>query len=152
VILGSKSLDTLRVPYRAAAADWNYTYRFYDWEQAPNIGAFRWTQQKAVTVIPVHGPWLCSTLWVSHPDASTKPVHVQVWLDRQLATELWMRDSRPLRPCLPVPDDKPRIAITIQANRTWCPLDYRRGDPRGLGIAITPWTLAQSPLEGKSTQ
>ncbi len=152
VILGFESLEMLRVPYRAAAADWNYTYGFYDWEQAPKIGAFRWTQQKAVTVIPVHGPWLCSTLWVYHPDASTKPVHVQVWLDRQLATELWMRDSGPLRRCLPVPDDKPRIAITIQVNRTWRPLDYGRGDPRGLGVAITPWTFAQSPLEGKSTQ
>ena len=143
------SVKLLRVPYRAAAAGWNYTYGFYPWEQLPDGGAFRWTDRKAVTVIPVQGPWLCSTFWVYHPDAATKPVRVQVWIDDRQAIDLWVASPRPLRRCL-VPVDKPRIAMTITVNRAWRPLDYDRGDPRWLGVAVTPWTFTQAPLAGES--
>ena len=148
---GYVSVQLLRVPYRAAAADWNYTYGFYPWEQLPDGGAFRWTDRKAVTVIPVQGPWLCSTFWVQHPDAAAKPVRVQVWIDGRQAMDLWLQDSRPLRRCLPVPTDKPRIAMTLTVNRTWRPRDYDLGDPRWLGVAVTPWTFIQAPLAGEST-
>jgi hypothetical protein len=104
-----------------------------------------------VTVIPVQGPRLCSTFWVHHPDAATQPVRVQVWVDGRQAMDLWLRDPRPLRRCLPVPDGKPRIAMTIEVNRAWRPLDYDRGDPRWLGVAVAPWIFTQAPLAGEST-
>jgi hypothetical protein len=104
-----------------------------------------------VTVIPVQGPWLCSTFWVQHPDVMAKSVRVQVWIDGRQAMDLWLQDSRPLRRCLPVPTDKPRIAMTLTVNRTWRPRDYDLGDPRWLGVAVTPWTFIQAPLAGEST-
>jgi hypothetical protein len=152
VILGYRSGEVLRVPYRATMADWNYTYGFYDWEQAPDVGAFRWTRQKAVTVIPVQGPWLCSTVWVHHPDVSTRPVRLQVWIDQQLASDLWIQDTRPLRRCFPLPDNRTRTAVTIEVNRTWRPLDYNSGDPRDLGVALTRWRFTPSPQEEQVTQ
>src|SRR5262245_6591294 len=77
----------------------------------------------------MQGPWRCPTFWVQHPDTAAKPVRVQVWRDGRQAMDLRLQDSHPLRRCLPVPTDKPRIAMTLTVNCTWRPRDYDLGDP-----------------------
>ncbi len=146
ILLGYRSVTTLRVPYRAVMADWNYTYGFYALEHAPDMGAFRWTHRQAMALIPVQGLWLRLTTKAHNLDVGQHPVHVWVRIDGQLATDMWLRDHAPLTHYIPLPTDKQRVSLTIRVDHTWRPADYGQGDTRELGVTVSDWTfLPASP-------
>jgi len=134
--LGLASVGRLSVPERAAAAGWNYEYGFHALEQDPRHGSFRWTDGKAVTIVPVNGRPLEATFWVRHPDVSERPVRVRVRAGATPVLDLLLRDQEPVSRILPVPAGVERLPLIIETGRTWRPSDHGRPDSRRLGVAV----------------
>ncbi|GBC84566.1 hypothetical protein HRbin11_00997 [bacterium HR11] len=134
-------LHHLRPPFRAAAVGWGYTYGFYGPERDPLGGPFRWTRRRAVTVLPVHGPRLRLRMFVHHPDVEHRPVSVVVWIDDRRVLEAMLRDRQVHTWDVPLPTDRPRVALTIGVSRTWRPADYGLPDRRVLGVGVAEWTF-----------
>jgi hypothetical protein len=143
VCLASVSTGVLAVPSRAAATGRDYSYGFYPWERKGNL-EYRWSREKAVSVIAVEGPRMQLTIWTDQPDVSNKPVRVQIWVDSQRATDLWLYDRLPVTCNIQIPDDKGHIALTLKVSSTWHPSDYGQPDHRRLGIAVARWKFLQS--------
>lgn len=134
--LGLASVGRLSVPERAAAAGWSYEYGFHAPEQDPRHGPFRWTDRKAVTIVPVNGKPLEARFWVRHPDVSERPVRVRVWAGTAPVVDLLLRDQEPVTRILPVPAGVDRLPLIIETGRTWRPSDHGRPDSRRLGVAV----------------
>ncbi len=135
----------LRPPFRAAAVGWGYTYGFHGPERHPRVGSFRWTGERAVTVLPTAGRFLKMTLFAHHPDISTRPVRVRVWLDDRRVLDEVLRDSAVHTWHVPLPRDRPRVALTIRVSRTWRPADYGLPDRRVLGVGVADWAFVEVP-------
>lgn len=132
-------LHHLRPPFRAAAVGWGYTYGFYGPERNPAVGPFRWTRERAVTVLPTAGRFLKLTLFAHHPDIPARPVRVRVWLDDRCVLDETLRNSAIHVRYVPLPTDRPRVALTIRVSRTWRPADYGLADRRRLGVGVADW-------------
>ena len=137
------STTLLRIPARAAMANWAYAAGFYPWEQAPDFGEYRWTHRQASTLIPATQPRLRLRLKVHHPDVKENPVKVQIWIDNQPAATVWLRDNAPLMQDISLPQggDRQQVVLTIQADRSWQPHADGHGDPRILGVAVGKWSV-----------
>ena len=133
-------MHRLRPPLRAAAVGWGYTYGFYGPEQHPVVGSFRWTRKRAVTVLPVREPRLRLRMFVHHPDVAQRPVRVTVWVDDRRVLDVAFRDRQVHTWDIPLPTDRPRVALTVRVSRTWRPADYGASDRRelGVGLAVGP--------------
>jgi hypothetical protein len=139
----------LRPPLRAATVGWGYSYGFYGPEQHPVVGSFRWTRRQAVTVLPVHEPRLRLRMFVHHPDVERRPVHVAVWVDDRRVLDVTLQNHQVHTWDIPLPTDRPRVALTVRVDRTWRPVDYGLPDVRTLGVGIAEWAFAKStPLPG----
>ncbi|MCS7312941.1 MAG: O-antigen ligase family protein [Acidobacteria bacterium] len=135
-------LHHLRPPFRAATVGWGYTYGFYGPEWGPAVGSFRWTRERAVTILPVQGDRLRFRMFVHHPDAAHRPVGVVVWVDDRRVLDVEFRDHQVHTWEVPLPKDRSRVALTIRVSRTWRPSDYGRPDHRRLGVGVADWTFA----------
>jgi hypothetical protein len=143
------SVHRLRPPLRAAAVGWGYAYGFYGPEQHPAVGSFRWTRRQAVTVLPVHEPRLRLRMFVHHPDVERRPVHIAVWVDDRRVLDVTLQNHQVHTWDIPLPTDRPRVALTVRVDRTWRPVDYGLPDVRTLGVGIAEWAFAKStPLPG----
>jgi hypothetical protein len=136
VSVGYVAVESLRVPRRAAIADWRYAYGFHVAEQLPGIGELRWTQGKAVAVLrPREASSI--TLRIAHPDAGRRPIRVRIWRDQDLVIDELFRDERPVTRPFTGPSPGTGVVMTIHVSRTWRPSDHGRPDPRTLGVGVS---------------
>jgi hypothetical protein len=120
----------LRVPFRAARFDFNYTYGFY---VDPEV---TWTADHAVAVPAAPKPWMKLTYWVSHPDADQDPVRVRIWRDREQVADRRLRRDQRIVQYVGVPGENKRFVFEVRVDRTWRPADHGEQDGRELGLAI----------------
>ena len=142
------SVQMLRVPERAATFGWNYSYGFHDWEKSTDGSVFRWTYNKAVSVIPVESPQLKLTIWSVDPQITVRPVKVDAFVNERKQTTVQLRDSQPVDFVLNMEDHQPYATLTLRIHPTWSPRDVGMPDDRELGVAVVPWKF----LKGSEIQ
>jgi len=130
------SATQLRVPHRAMLGEWDLRYGFHDPETSAAHGEFRWTGRQGVTVMHADTHRVGLTLWVNHPDAGERPVHLQVWRDDELVVDVMRSDATPVVAEVMVPDDARRFMLSTRVDRAWRPVDAGGSDERELGMAI----------------
>ena len=134
--LAAVSVAELRVPHRAVLGEWDLEYGFYEPESSAAYGEYRWTQRTSVSVLPAGTQRIGLTLWVHHPDASDRPVRLQVWRDAELVVDVMRSDATPVVTDVTIPDDARRFMLSTAVDRTWRPADTGAEDSRELGMAV----------------
>ena len=134
----------LRVASRAVGANWPYSYGFYAPESASDGREFRWARQRAVTVLAAANRWIRVTVSANHPDLSTKPVAVRVWLGESLAASTTLRTSAPVVAYARVPEERQRVVLETWVSRVFRPRDFGGNDPRDLGLMVQ-WEFVERP-------
>jgi hypothetical protein len=148
---GATTVDafgSLRPRERAQRFNWYYRYGYnindndgYDREPDPGGNPImrRWTLKQSLAVIPVKGKVLKFVAWLDHPDADTKPVHVQVWADSKLVYE-GDRGRTPLFLDIPATPGRTHMVLETKIDRTFRPSDAGNSrDRRELGLSIRDW-------------
>jgi hypothetical protein len=147
----------LRVPVRAARGGWAYSYGFYPPEPDGHGGEYRWARRRAVAVLPAPTRWLELTVSVDHlrlgarpigggaaHGASSRPVDVKVWRDRQLVFEAHLTNTLPVTTYLEVPPADRWVLIETWVSRLVQPADFGIADDRELGLLVD-WTFVDRP-------
>ena len=99
----------------------------------------RWTMKQSLAVIPVKGKVLKFVAWLDHPDADTKPVHVQVRADSKLVYE-GDRGRTPLFLDIPATPGKTHMILETKIDRTFRPSESGNSrDTRELGLSVRDW-------------
>jgi len=129
---------------RAKRIGWDYHYGLYNLETGLE-GAYRWTQQKAVAVIPVRGRTLKLDAWTNDPEISQQPVEFKVWIDSTLVVDTRLRDGSHVTTFVPMPSGDQRVVVRTWVSRTWRPSDHGSADKRELGVAVADWTFVERP-------
>jgi O-antigen ligase len=150
----------LRVPVRAARAGWAYSYGFYPPEPDGKGGEDRWARRRAVAVLPAPTRWLELTVSVDHlrlggrrggggaaHAASSRPVDVKVWRDRQLVFEAHLTNTLPVTTYVEVPPADRWVLIETWVSRLVQPADFGISDDRELGLLVD-WTFVDRPPSG----
>jgi hypothetical protein len=123
--------NALRPPFRAARFDFPYSYGA-DFEHPTQV----WTAKHAVTVQQASDEWLKLTVWVNHPDADKRPVHVDVWKDQDHVINQQVRLGDRVTRFVRVTRGK-RFVIETEADRTFRPAAGGTSrDNRDLGLAM----------------
>jgi O-Antigen ligase len=137
----------LRVSQRAARAGWPYSYGFYEPERSPDGGEFRWTQQRAVTVLSATKRWMHLAVSVNHRDLADNPVDVRVWRDEQMVINTTLRTTDPAIEYVRVPDGRDRFVLETWVSRVVRPVDVGMADARTLGLMVQ-WDFVDAPPAG----
>jgi hypothetical protein len=131
----------LRPPLQAMRAGLSYASGFYPKdEDSPHA----WTGKRAVTVVPVSGPWLALESIVNHPDAYKNPVAVKVWVDGKLVVSRSVTSSYPITADVELRPGTDRVMIETWVSRVNRPSDFGGDDKRELGMAIE-WKFVDRP-------
>jgi hypothetical protein len=136
----------LRPPYRALWADWVYWRGAYDPESGPD-GTFWWTSQESAIVKPAQPGYAKVSVWVSHPDVTSRPVTVQLW--RQHHEPIYsaqFADASRHDLYIAVPTGARNLMLETWVSRTWSP--GGAGDRRELGLGMSDWSFVSAPPEG----
>ena len=83
----------LRPPFRALRVDFPYKYGFLPDKSDATL---LWTRAKAVEVVPADKRWLQVEIGAVAPDAASKPVRVEVWINRKLVIRVARRSNFPI--------------------------------------------------------
>jgi hypothetical protein len=134
----------LRVPNRAAAHGWRYSYGFYEPEHAADGSMYQWAGQHAVTVLTATKPWLRLTVRVNHADIARKPVDVKVWTGSERVVATTLRSIDPVIEFVRLPDGASRVVLETWASRVVRPRDFGLDDPRALGLMVA-WDFVDAP-------
>lgn len=132
--------DELRVPNRAARFGWVFERGFHPLEAGGGI-EFRWSRRRGIIAIPARGPYLRLTYWVHHPDASTRPVHVQLRAAGNTVVDEWLSDHQARVVYVRMKDG---ISLEVEVDRTWTP----PGGGGELGVGFADWRFVPSPPRG----
>jgi len=132
---------TLRVPARAARLGWPYDHGLYGLEKGPDGVAYRWTEGRAVVVVPVtgHATYFPVTIWVHHPDAAEHPVHARVWVAGHLVLDQALANSLPVTRYIALDPKTRGVLLETSVDRTWRPASQGGHDDRDLGLALADW-------------
>lgn len=89
---------TLRVPARAQARDWNYSYGFSDPQPDGAGGEFRWVASQAAELlrVPADARWLQLRINANRPDIAEKPLGVKVWVGGRFVLDSRLDTKAPL--------------------------------------------------------
>lgn len=139
----------LRVPARALARGWHYSYGFYDPEPDGAGGEFRWAAQRAARLIDVPGDtrWLHLRINTNHFDIAEKPVDVKVWSDGRLVLESRLDSTLPVTQYVQINRAVTRTLLETWTSRVVRPSSLGIADDRQLGIMVA-WTFADGPPPG----
>jgi hypothetical protein len=121
-----RARSDLRVPFRAARFNFDYTYGF-DFTEHERI----LTSEHAVTVPVATDRWLKLTYWVEHPDADEQRVQVDIWRDRERVVSRRLSRGVPVTEFVAVPEGK-RFVLEVKIDRTF--RDEKSGVERGLAM------------------
>jgi hypothetical protein len=131
--------DDLRPPFRAARFGFPYEYGMYV-ENPRQV----WTGRHAVAVLHASQKWLKLTVWVNHPDADRKAVHVDVWKDHDhIINERAFLHERLTR-FVRVGEGQ-RFVLEARVDRTFRPSEHGSSDTRDLGLAMNWEFVPEGP-------
>ena len=132
----TESWTHLRPPHRANRADWNYSYGMYHPDPHPDGGTFQWTGTRGLTVVPLTDRWIEVSAWTHHPDIGERPVSLQVSVDGTPLIESVRSTGEPVVGSVRIPENRLRVTIEVQVDRTWSPADHGEADTRELGAGF----------------
>ena len=141
---------TLRPPLRALGTGVPYRYGFTPDTSDPTI---RWTGAKAVEIITAEKRWLKVEVGDVAPDAASKPVHVNVLLNRKSVISVTRRNNFPITRWIRMPKYGTSLMMQIEVSRTWRPADFGGAVEDGeRGVAVRVWTFSDAdPPKGSVT-
>lgn len=134
-------LTTLRVPMRARNAGWGYSYGISRAQSTPSGEEFRWTQQRAVVVVPAEKRLARVTIWVTRQDLAANPVMARVWHEQRLVIDTVLRDRTPVSAYVVIDRDPPWLMVRTYMDRVLPP------DARERGMALQ-WTFLDKLPDG----
>jgi hypothetical protein len=129
----------LRVPMRAAAAGWAYSYGFYPPEVDSNGHEYRWAKRRASIVIDAPASPMTISVWVNHLDLHENPVEVKLWKDGELVLQTRLTETNPAS--VTFTPSRPRFVLDTWASRAVRPSDVGSHDERELAL-MARWTAA----------
>jgi hypothetical protein len=134
---------SLRPPFRALAADWNFQYGLYAVEAPPNEAPFRWTGPHAVDVFPVpeafRDGWVRVSVRSGPPDLDRRPMRVTIRRGHSVVWDDPAYVGRERTVYVPVGGDA-FVMIEITMERGWRPDQFGpSADHRWLGIRVDAW-------------
>lgn len=135
--LAAASWFDLRVPYRAQRANWDYSYGFYEPELDSAGAEFRWAGRRGLAVVPLRDRWIEVSAWVHHRDMVERPVTLEVRVDGVPLINAVRQDASPLTEAVRIPEDRTRVLVEAEVDRTWCPCDWDQPDARQLGPGVS---------------
>jgi hypothetical protein len=130
-------VTSLSVPMRARNDAWGYSYGITRAQLTPAGEEFRWTQQRAVVVVPAEKRVAKLTVWVTRPDIAANPVTARVWHEQRLVIDTVFRDHTPVSTYVVVDRDPPWLMVRTYFDRVLPP------DARERGMALQ-WTFVDA--------
>jgi hypothetical protein len=127
----------LRVPVRARAIGWPYSYGFYAPEPDGEGGLTRWMGRRATALVDVHGPTMRLTVRVPHDDIATRPVDVEAWCEGRPILQRRVTGTDPITIVVPAPAGLQQVLIDLRVSRVVRPSDHGGTDTRELGALVT---------------
>lgn len=145
VAFGASTLQAartdLRVPVRARAIGWPYSYGFYSPEPDAAGGEVRWTAKRAAALVDVRGRTLNFSVRVPHADIATNPVDLRVWCEGRRVIDTRLTSNDPVTAIVPVPAGLRQVLVDVSVGRTVRPADFGGADGRELGVLVK-WHFA----------
>jgi hypothetical protein len=143
----------LRVPQRAALAEWEYEHGFHDPETPADRPPFRWTDRKAVDVFSVEDKvWLKLTIRGGPPDAATRPFGYRVRVRDDVVIDVPRSDGSERTWYIKIRDKEHHMMVQVEPTRTWKPSDFTRvADDRELGVQVDQWVFVKVVPPGAET-
>jgi hypothetical protein len=139
----------LRVPQRAAAVGWPYTYGLSDID--PNADFSRrsmvWAGRHAVAVLAPSTAWVKLTVSVERLNTAKGPVDVRVWCDNEQILAARVADSQPTVRYVQMRRGETRMLLETWVSRSVRLADYGLGDNRDRGLLVE-WEFVESPPLG----
>jgi hypothetical protein len=135
---------TLRVPVRARAIGWPYSYGFYWPEPDGSGGEHRWARGRATALVDAPARFMSISVRVNHGDVSERPVAAKVWSEGRLVLDTRLASTDPVRVMVRVPDGLRKILIDTWASRVVNPRALGVDDDRELGLLVG-WTFSDTP-------
>ena len=132
----AESWNHLRPPHRANRADWDYTYGMHQPDPHPDGGTFQWTEARGLTVVPLTDRWIEVSAWTHHPDLADRPVSLLVSVDGTPLIESVRTTGEPVVASVRIPENRLRVTIEVEVDRTWSPADHGEADTRQLGAGF----------------
>jgi hypothetical protein len=119
-------------------------FGYYQQEKTADGREFRWTKSYGGTPVEIEKPEVEIPLLASHPDIRRNPVHVKVYLvkdlfrHKRLLGELTLRESAwTTFKCSLKEELGQKAILLIKVSRTWNPGKILKiPDPRDLGVAV----------------
>ena len=144
----------LRVPIRATRVGWPYQYGLY----SVDADDFRWTQQRAVAVLPVRARWLALTVSLDYraltskdaevaarqPAVATRPVIARLRVDGNLVFERELATTAPATTLVPLSGDQKWVLVETWVSDVLRPQDFGVSDLRELGMRVQ-WRFHEAP-------
>jgi hypothetical protein len=134
-------LTYLRPPNQALRANIDYSLGFYE---PQSDSPFRWTRQRAVTVLQAIKPWMELTVRANQPDVAKEPVDVRVWVNHKLTAQMQLTSVDPITCYFPIGSGGKRMMLETWVSRVERPSDRGQDDPRELGILVK-WDFVDAP-------
>jgi O-antigen ligase len=140
VAFGASTLQAartdLRVPVRARAIGWPYSYGFYSPEPNAGGGEVRWTAKRAAALVDVRGRTLRLSVWVPHADIADNPVDLKVWCEGRRVLDTRLTSNDPVTATFQVPAGLRQVLVDVAVSRTVRPADFGGADGRDLGVLV----------------
>lgn len=134
----------LRVPMRARAFGWPYSYGFYWPEPDGEGGEHRWARRRAVALVDVAGRIMTVTVRVNHGDVAERPVDVKVWSEGRLVLQTRLASGAPSRVTVALPPGLKQTLVETWVSRVVHPRALGVPDDRELGLLVG-WRFVDSP-------
>lgn len=126
----------LRVPVRARAFGWPYSYGFYSPEPDPAGGEMRWTARRATALVDITAPTLRIAVRVPHADVASNPVGLKVWCEGHVVIDTRLTSNEPVVATVAAPTGLRQALIDVEVGRTVRPSDFGGTDARELGVLM----------------
>lgn len=126
----------LRVPVRARAFGWPYSYGFYHPEPDPTGGEMRWTASRATALVDITGPTLRIGARVPHADIASNPVRLKVWCEGRVVIDTRLTSNEPVAATVAAPTGLKQVLLDVEVGRTVRPSDFGGTDSRELGVLM----------------
>jgi len=135
---------SLRLPVRARAIGWPFSYGFY-WPEPDGAGGEqRWASRRAVALVDVPAPFMTLTVHVNHADLAAHPVEAKVWVEGRLVLETRLTSGEPARVDVLVPKGLKRTLVETWVSRVVTPRALGVDDGRELGLLVS-WRFSDRP-------
>jgi hypothetical protein len=141
--------DRLRVPQRAVATGWAYSYGFADVEPTRDLAhrTEAWAGLHAVAVLTPTARWVKLTLAVEKLNLAKGPVDVNVWCDNQPIVVARVADSMPMVRYVRLRDGAAGMTLETRVSRSVRLSDFGLGDGRDRGLLVE-WEFVDSAPPG----